>query len=88
MAWRDSRKNVQKTFRIAILPIPSSQNCWIDVEFQNYNSGNSNSKVIPVALEWRGGIGLGPLRRGVGHATPGPHVALAGIGITIPVGSE
>ena len=61
---------------------------WIDAEFQNYNSGNSNSKVIPVALEWRGGIGLGPLRRGVGHATPGPHVALAGIGITIPVGSE
>ena len=30
----------------------------IDGEFQNYNSANSNSKVIPVALEWRGGIGL------------------------------
>ena len=31
---------------------------WIDGEFQNYNSANSNSKLIPVALEWRCGIGL------------------------------
>ncbi len=30
----------------------------IDGEFQNYNSANSNSKLIPVALEWRCGIGL------------------------------
>ena len=37
----------------------------IDGEFQNYNSANSNSKLIPVALEWRCGIGLQMLRRGV-----------------------
>ena len=46
---------------------------WRGAQFQINSNG----------VGWRDGSGVGPPRRGVGHATPERHAALARIGIAI-----